>query len=164
MRETGIPSQAAPWASQRLRNALVVCGRSVRCCVTPGNGATPPDGAHAGDTCRHGAGHLTNRIRAWPKHSAAGPNRPAARSRQSHTSTMGVPDPRAGSLKAVLRFVSGKDALFQWAEQRRRSGAPGIAARAFDRLRRCRSAAPSHGAPAGFPAASLTKKREAPSE
>ena len=45
MRETGIRSQAAPWASRRLRNALVVCGLTVRYCVTPGNGATPPVGA-----------------------------------------------------------------------------------------------------------------------
>ena len=55
MREyrTGIRSQPAPWASQRLRNALVVCcprrrnrGQliTVRCFVTPGNGVTPPKG------------------------------------------------------------------------------------------------------------------------
>jgi hypothetical protein len=51
---TGIRFQAAPWASQRLRNARVVCcphrrnrGQliTVRCFVTPGNGATPPKGA-----------------------------------------------------------------------------------------------------------------------
>src|SRR5262245_39767885 len=52
MRDTGIRSRAVPRASQRLRNAFVVYGRSVRCCVAPGNGAAPSDGARAGDTCR----------------------------------------------------------------------------------------------------------------
>jgi hypothetical protein len=65
MRDTGIRSQAAPWASQQLRNALVVCcpcrrkrGQliTVRCCVTPGNGATPPKDARrkAAEAASHG--------------------------------------------------------------------------------------------------------------
>jgi hypothetical protein len=53
-------SQAAPWASRRLRNALVVCcprrrnrGQlvTVRCCVTPANGATHPKDARRKAAC-----------------------------------------------------------------------------------------------------------------
>ena len=74
MRETGIRSQAAPWASERLRNAFVVCGLSVRCCVAPGNGATPPVGAR-----RFGGGDPEARPPAAAAMLGLCPNQPSHR-------------------------------------------------------------------------------------
>src|SRR5262249_17166521 len=113
MRETGIPSQAAPWASERLRNAFVVCGLSVRCCVAPGNGATPPVGAR-----RFGGGNPKEL--GHPSRLCSG----HARSSQVTAPLPSTPDRRGQGAYFIVRDHNGQDLAYVYAEDKRTGAKP----------------------------------------